>query len=94
MSKLKSLIGKKYTPYDNSWSVNVTDCGDILSKAKCSFLAGKFGSNAVECTIVSEPFRCNTRMSGLKESNGTYEMIMVNFNNETHMVLFNKHYVK
>ena len=90
MSELKSLVGKVYIPCDNSWSVNVTDCGSTLSRAKYSCLAGTQlpYSSAVKCIIVSEPFKCNINTFGISEPNQVREMIMVEYNHETHMVLF------
>ena len=87
-------IGKKYTPSDNSWSVNVTQCGDILRNAKNGYLAGTFNTDAIECIIVSEPFTCNTHTTGVSNPKSTHKMIMVEYNGETHMVLFNDNHVK
>ena len=93
MSK-KSLIGKKYIPCDNSWSVNVTDCGKSLFKPQRSFLAGICGGGGVECVIISEPFDCIVETIGIENPKSTHKMIMVNYNDETHMVLFYKNCVK
>ena len=90
MSKKESLIGKKYIPIDNSWSVNVTSCGDFLSKAKRSYLARSYWDEGKTCVIVSESFICNVCTTGVSEPRSTRKMIMVNYNNETHMVMFHE----
>lgn len=89
---MKSLVGKKYIyiPIDNSWSVNVANCGDFLSQAKRCTLAGNYKEYAKECIISSEPFDCNTYTTGLLEPKSNHKMIMVEYNQETYMVLFYK----
>lgn len=89
-----SLIGKKYIPKDNSWSVNVTFCGHRMlrdSDLGRRYLAGNYNNDKKECTIVSEPFRCTVR-TGISSLNNvktaSVDMIMVNYNNETHMVMY------
>lgn len=49
---------------------------------------------AKECIIVSEPFMCNTRTEGLENSDYNYKMIMVDYKDQTHMVLFYENCVK
>lgn len=87
---MESIIGKKYISYDNSWSVNVTSCGDILSRAEHSYLAGTNEEMPKMCTIVSEPFECNVYSTGIKNPKSIRTMIMVNYNYTTNMVLFYK----
>jgi len=86
---MRTLIGKEYIPVDNSWSVNVTLCGDILRSAKTSYLAGTYRTPPKKCIIVSDPFFCNTQTTGISKPKEIKEMIMVEYNDETHMVLYN-----
>ena len=78
MSKTKSLIGKKYVPVDNSWSVNVTDCGNMLSRARRSYLAGTSTPHtpAKDCIIVSEPFMCSVETIGIDDQLNKHKMII------------------
>ena len=85
---MKNLIGKEYTPLDNSWSVNVTQCGDFLGSAKRGYLAGSYYSEAKKCLIVSEPFECIVNTTGVPRPKQIKTMIIVEYDKETHMVLF------
>lgn len=87
---MKSIIGKKYIPSDNSYAVNVTQCGDIIKDADRSSLAGDYLTQAVECIIVSEPFLCNVITVRISNPKDIRLMIMVDYDGETHMVMFNK----
>lgn len=86
----ESLIGKKYRPHDNSWSINVTTCSNYPYKNKQGYLAGTHNTSQKECIICSEPFDCYINKSVLHFNLEICKMIMVNFNQETHMVLFNE----
>ena len=92
INAMKSIIGKKYIPFDNSWSVNVTIAGDYPLKNKQSYLAGSIGLGLASkiVTIVSEPFQCNVNTFGCKNPKGIETMIMVDYNEQTHMVMFDK----
>lgn len=49
--KPKSIIGRQYVPFDNSYSVNLTKQSDINGKLKCDYLAGGEGK-AAQCVTV------------------------------------------
>lgn len=86
---MKTLIGKVYVPNDNSWSVNVTKAGSDLCINEKRYLAGtKYGDPVRNCIIVSEPFICNVQKVGKHKCE--YDMIMVEYDGETHMVLFDE----
>lgn len=83
----ESIIGKKYIPIDNSWSVNVTTASDYPHKNEWRYLSGTPDNNftPVECTIVSEPFFM--KVSTYKQIREQL-MVAVDYNDETHIVLF------
>ena len=83
----ESIIGKKYIPTDNSWSVNVTTASECPWKNEQRYLSGTMDCNfiPVECTIVSEPFFA--KVMSYKQIREQL-MIAVDYNNETHIVLF------
>lgn len=85
----ESIIGMKYIPFDNSFSVNLTSCCDYPYLNKQKYLGGTYNTSPKTCTIVSEPFSVNTRINAL-DKDYIYQMIAVEYNNETHVVLFNK----
>lgn len=89
----KSIIGKTYIPFDNSWSVNLTSTCDYPHKSKNRYLAGTNNTESKTCIIASEPFMCNTIIVALDQKH-SYEMIIVECENESHMVLFDKQCVK
>ena len=93
---MKTIIGKKYIPCDNSWAVNVTKAGSYSYKNNNAYLAGiqSLEHSPKECTIISEPFECITNTSGIPNSKKKYTMIMVEFQEETHMVLFFEHCIQ
>lgn len=87
----KSIIGKKYQPFDNSWEVNITSCTDYPVENKIKYPAGtQCGDPKRECTIISEPFMCNVMSIGLSNPKITREMIMVDIEGDTHMIMFFK----
>jgi hypothetical protein len=83
-----SIIGKKYIPSDNSWAVNITKAGDYPYKSEQSHLAGTYNTNPKTTIIVSEPFMCNTLTTVRKDSKHKHLMILVEFQEETHAVLY------
>jgi hypothetical protein len=86
----ESIIGKKYIPCDNSWSVNVTASGDHPYKNEPKYLAGAIGLEleAKVVTIVSEPFKCNVSTFGMTDPKSVKDMVMVEYEKETFMVMF------
>ena len=90
----KSIIGKNYVPSDNSYSVNVTKSGNYPYKNEPTYLAGTCFNIPKVCTILSEPFECDCYIHGISNPKNIHTMIMVRYNQETHMVLFDKKNVR
>lgn len=79
----QSIIGKKYIPFDNSHSCNLS----LQKPSGNIYLAGTLiGHEPKICTIISNPFlmkRINCE-GKLKET----EMVLVEYNNQTYSVMF------
>jgi hypothetical protein len=96
-SPKKSLIGKYYLPLDNSYSVNISSAARYPYENKHLHLAGHHmyyqEENAKLCLIVSEPFIAKIH----SESDNTfkeYEMIIVEYQKSTVVVLFYDHCIQ
>ena len=88
MEKTESIIGKKYRPNDNSWSLNLTKSCNGFNRVIRGYLGGTYRTDAVICTIKSEPFKM------IIES-GTHgvdarTMIIVEYGKSSYTVLFYK----
>lgn len=83
-----SIIGKKYIPFDNSYSVNITNCSNYpYNNVKTSYLAGNQGGElAKECIIKTEPFKCNIKTwnNNIEEK----EMVVVSYRDNDYVVMF------
>lgn len=80
--KKESLIGRLYTPIDNSYEVNLTN-----SYVDKEYLAGTVFSKGKITTIVSEPFSIPiySKMSGKEH---THIMITVSYRGNTFITMF------
>jgi hypothetical protein len=86
----ESLIGKKYLPTDNSYSVNLTTSAPTFSSEnKQLYLAGKYNEPAKLCEIVSEPFYCFINTGFDFPPDKKHKMILVEYEGNTCSVLFN-----
>lgn len=85
---MESIIGKKYRPSDNSWSLNLTKSCNEFNRVIRGYLGGTYRTNAVICTIKSEPFKMKVE-SGTRRV-GTRTMIIVEYNKSSYIVLFDK----
>ncbi len=84
----KSIIGKKYIPQDNSYSVNLTSSSGYPYKNDfTTYLAGALFQDHTPkvCTILTEPFEC--AVTGLDKIKLEI-MIIVEYNNTTHMTMY------
>ena len=85
---MESIIGKKYKPSDNSWSLNLTKSCNEFNRVIRGYLGGTHRTDAVICTIKSEPFKMSVE-SGVHRV-GTRTMIIVEYKRSSYVVLFNK----
>lgn len=88
MKTKESIIGKKYKPDDNSWSLNLTKSGNGYNRVIRGYLGGTYRTDAVVCTIKSEPFKMIVE-SGMYQVD-TRTMIIVEYNKSSYTVLFNE----
>jgi len=94
MIKPKSIIGRKYYPYDNSYTVNLTSSSNYpCINDQSNYLAGNLmGALVKECIIVSEPFNCIVK--GFMGKTKVIEMILVTYNNCTYSVMYHENAIK
>lgn len=85
---MESLIGKYYSPYDNSYSVNLTSCSGYSYENKRLYLAGTSDSGEKMCLIVSEPFLCKVRT--ISDNTVDRVMILVEYDGNTVSVMFHE----
>lgn len=85
---MESIIGKKYIPCDNSYSVNITSTSGHPYKNERLLLAACIANDEKIniCTIISEPFLCNVK--SFDGSIISEKMIAVEYENTTSLVLF------
>lgn len=88
METIESIIGKKYRPSDNSWSLNLTKSCNGFNRVIRGYLGGTYRTDAVICTIKSEPFKMKVE-SGIHFV-GTRTMIVVEYGKNSYIVLFDK----
>jgi len=90
---MESIIGKKYRPNDNSYSICISD---KISYGNFSrhYLAGTdegFGEQelpVIECTIISDPFKVNITNNVVNRKGTSYFILVNDPEEKTHMVLF------
>lgn len=92
MNESTSIIGKKYLPSDNSYSVNVTSSTLFPYKSKQIYLAGIVNEEGKECTILTDPFDCSI-IHSVNKSVVLLPMIIVQYGNTTACVMYYKHCV-
>jgi hypothetical protein len=90
MTKLKkSIIGRKYIPCDNSYTVNLTSSSNFPYKNNTTiYLAGTArGDEPKECIILTEPFKCSI-VTMSKETYDIETMVVVQYKDTTHITLY------
>lgn len=80
-----SIIGKLYTPIDNSYEFNLSD-----KLARSPYLAGtQIGHTPKLTTVQSEPFDLTIK-SGVSGTYITITFVIVEYRNETFMTMFHE----
>ena len=87
----ESIIGKKYKPNDNSWSLNLTKSVNSTNRGNRivrGYLGGTYVTDSVICKIKSEPFEM--QIQALDRNPYPVTMVIVEYKKNTYIVLFNE----